>query len=236
MQDRYVGDIGDYAKYSFLDALSNKQRLGIAWYLFPDEGHNADGKHIGYLNRPELWRHIAPKLFDLLKDMVANGRRSIKSVEQSGYFPESTKFASERLQFSGSTARQAPWRLDWFSRTEKELEGCEIVFADPDNGFCLDEDFKPGRKAFLKRLPLDEARRLATGRTAIFYHHNTRRAGGHHLENEYWLDQLGTDAFAVKVSAGSARTFFVLNPDEQHRAATKVWAKRFGAKATAYRL
>ena len=231
MQDRYVGDIGDYAKYSFLNALSNGQRLGIAWYLFPDQSHNADGKHIGYLNRPELWRHAAPELFDLLKDVVVDGRRSTKSVEQSGYFPATTKFASERLEFSGASAEQAPWRLDWYSRTEKELAGCDIVFADPDNGFCPDDDFKLGQKAFWKRLPLREAQALASGRTAVFYHHNTRRAGGHDLENEHWLDVLGMDAFAVKVSLGSVRTFFVANPDKNHREAAVTWGEQFNLKA-----
>ncbi len=37
MQNRYVGDIGDYAKYSLLRALSRGCKLGVSWYLFPDE-------------------------------------------------------------------------------------------------------------------------------------------------------------------------------------------------------
>lgn len=37
MQNRYVGDIGDFAKYGLLWALSPQKRLGVAWYLYPDE-------------------------------------------------------------------------------------------------------------------------------------------------------------------------------------------------------
>ena len=29
--------------------------LGVAWYLYPDEGHNTDGRHIGYLQQSEKW-------------------------------------------------------------------------------------------------------------------------------------------------------------------------------------
>lgn len=48
MQDRYVGDIGDYVKLGILRALMPGERLGVAWWLYPDEAHNADGRHIGY--------------------------------------------------------------------------------------------------------------------------------------------------------------------------------------------
>ena len=32
MRDRYVGDIGDYAKYGLLRAIGKGNRLGVAWY------------------------------------------------------------------------------------------------------------------------------------------------------------------------------------------------------------
>ena len=53
MQNRYTGDIGDFAKYGLLRALSKGKRLGVAWYLYPDEEDNTDGRHIDYLQQPE---------------------------------------------------------------------------------------------------------------------------------------------------------------------------------------
>jgi hypothetical protein len=50
MQDRYVGDVGDFGKYGLLRSLAADLSLGVVWYLGPEESHNADGKHIGYLN------------------------------------------------------------------------------------------------------------------------------------------------------------------------------------------
>jgi hypothetical protein len=47
MQDRYAGDIGDFVKLAILRALAPGWHLGVAWWLYPDESHNGDGRHIG---------------------------------------------------------------------------------------------------------------------------------------------------------------------------------------------
>ena len=50
MQDRYVGDIGDYGKLGLLRSLAAAGLLiGVNWYRTPDENHNEDGKFIQYL-------------------------------------------------------------------------------------------------------------------------------------------------------------------------------------------
>jgi len=59
MQNRYVGDIGDFGKYHLLKILSQGNGLdnggnlvlGVVWYLVPNENHNGDGKHIRYLQK-----------------------------------------------------------------------------------------------------------------------------------------------------------------------------------------
>jgi len=51
MQNLYTGDIGDYAKYSLLRALGRSCRLGVAWYLFPDENNKKDGRFCSSLAR-----------------------------------------------------------------------------------------------------------------------------------------------------------------------------------------
>jgi hypothetical protein len=57
-----------------------------------------------------------------------------------------------------------------------------------------------------------EAKALADGRCAVVYHHNTRRRGGHDAEVDYWLAQFDVHAIAVRATAYSPRTFFILNP------------------------
>ena len=87
MHNRYVGDIGDYLKLGILRALSPGYRLGIAWWLHPNESHNRDGRHIGYLHRPDQWRHYDPELFDALAHRVAN-QRNVRALEAGSVFPE----------------------------------------------------------------------------------------------------------------------------------------------------
>jgi len=63
MQNRYTADIGDFGKYGLLRALcstvddGSKLRLGVVWYLVPDESHNADGKFIQYLDHSTKNEH-----------------------------------------------------------------------------------------------------------------------------------------------------------------------------------
>ena len=62
VQDRYVGDIGDFVKLALLRALSPGRSLGVGWYLTPDEAHTSDGRHTGYLHKPDRWRALDPEL------------------------------------------------------------------------------------------------------------------------------------------------------------------------------
>ena len=51
MQNRYSGDLGDFSKLGLLRHLSQTGlSIGLNWYLVPDEDHNNDGMHTGYLS------------------------------------------------------------------------------------------------------------------------------------------------------------------------------------------
>ena len=99
MQNRYVGDIGDFGKYGLLRALCHGRQLGVAWYLCPDETHNEDGGSVDYLCKPDEWRSVDPELFDGMREIVDSGHRCVGSVEESGLLPSTAIFASETLRF-----------------------------------------------------------------------------------------------------------------------------------------
>jgi hypothetical protein len=225
MQNRYTGDIGDFAKYALLRALGEGRKLGVAWYLYPNESHNTDGKHTGYLNQPDKWRNLDPELFDSLKAVVTSSQRNVHQIESSGLL-EQARFSNELLAFDGNPATRGKKRAAWFSKILSDLNDCDLVFADPDNGLCEDQKYSMASKNFWKRMPLSEVRALAAGRTAVIYHHNTRRAGGHAQEIQYWLDLLGPNAMALYWRHLSNRTFFIVHPtDEIRHRATKLEKK-----------
>jgi hypothetical protein len=105
-----------------------------------------------------------------------------------------------------------------------KLCGCDIVFVDPDNGLFEDgtngtrENWTGSRKDDLKRLPLKEAWQLAKKpdgqrRTVIIYHHNTHREDGHRDEIAFWMERLPGCTVAFYARRGTARTFFIVNPN-----------------------
>lgn len=223
MQDRYTGDVGDYIKYALLRALSRGRRLGVAWYLYPDEGHNSDGKHTAYLHDSKQWRGLDPELFDTMKSIVESDR-AVRAVEESGVLP--AVFASNLLDqgFAHYSVRDA-LRKQWFDTVLDELKECDLVFADPDNGLIDSDPKRRNKLKFGKQMPLDEALELAQDRTAVIYHHNSRYAGGHELEIKHWFEKLGKDTIAIRANAYSCRTFFILNPSSEIEQRAENFAK-----------
>jgi hypothetical protein len=205
MQNRYVGDIGDYLKLGILRALSPGFRLSVVWWLFPDESHNCDGRHIGYLRRPDQWRHFDPQLFDALRGIVSSGQRKVCALEEMGVLPGAT-FASELIPTGGPSAFRVQARSDWLDAVRRKLDATDLVFLDPDNGL-EPAGFRRTTAGAGKSIMMSEVRQFARpGRCLIVYHHQSRRKGGHHAEMQHWADRLRRAGFA-KVDALRAKPF-----------------------------
>ena len=197
MQDRYVGDVGDFVKYGLLRAISGGKCLGVAWYQRTEIGTE-------YLQKPDEWQQLEPDLFSTLKKLMDSCGRTIKAIEELGIL-DGAVFASEPLQ---NRERDA-----WFKRVKEQLSACNLVFADPDNGLSL--------KKSSKHILVDEAKALAEGRIAVIYHHNSR-SQKHIDEIRYWMDRMPGCTRAYYWKRVSPRTFFIITPDVdmEHRLET----------------
>lgn len=218
MQDQYVGDIGDYAKYGLLrELLAHGIRcLGVNWHLHPDEPQKADGRFVEYLDDPDAWESFDDDLFGRLRTLVKGRERSVRAVEEAGVLRNAVFSGHGMVGFKCKVDRRE-YREQWLSGVETKLKDCDAVFADPDNG--LYDASKPDWSDYdmWKRILLSEAKRLARSgsggvRTLIIYHHNTRRKGGHAKEVAVWKEKLSGDAIALRWRGRSPRTFFVVNP------------------------
>jgi hypothetical protein len=182
MQHRYVGDIGDFAKYALLRRLAGAKeghdvRLGIVWCLYPNESHNNDGRHISYLRRPD-YAELDPKLLAVLQDIVASGRRSIAAVADAEIFPPSTVFYDALSCLPRSRPSKCEDRLRhrsrWLEGCFSVTEGCELVFFDPDNGIEVASVSKRHPSAG-KYIYWDELQRFwVRGQSLLIYHHLNR--------------------------------------------------------------
>lgn len=197
MQDRYVGDLGDFGKYGLLRSRPLRRA----------------GRTRG------------------------DGPRSIRAVRERGVLPLGTAFFEELLSFAGMPAIGASAlaaRLDrrarWLQGAIEASRGCDLVFADPDNGI------ECGRKRHEKLGPkhayFDElAAFVRRGQRLIVYHHLDRSAPAP-TQIAHALDRLarGTGAstvpFALHFRRGTARAFLVV-PSADHNDWLIERARRF---------
>ena len=254
MQNRYVGDIGDFGKYGLLRCLSGMDetdssgfilRLGIVWYLHPDETHSADGKYTGYLassnQSRSAFRDCDPELYDSLQKLLASGDRDVTNVRRIGILPSNVDYYEPSLSYSRDQSRSSRnvTRLEWLSGALKATSESEIVFVDPDNG--ISESVDPLRKNGPKYVFMDDLRKFASrGQTLVIYHHLGRQ--GTALEqirrvSESLQANLALDhkPWALWYHRGTARAYFVIAQD-RHRSVLKSrlasflnghWSKHF---------
>jgi hypothetical protein len=145
MQHRYVGDVGDFGKFGLLRALCGESdasplKLGVVWYLVPDESHNEDGKHTRYLDRLPRFRNCDPELYDGLRQLllddrggIISGRRHLATVEGSGLLPAGTLFFNEPLRYNAGIhfRDRTAMRSEWLARALRATVNADVVFRRP---------------------------------------------------------------------------------------------------------
>ena len=236
MQNRYAGDLGDFLKLGLLRWLvaptvdAPPHRLGVVWYLAPDESHNADGKHVAYLDPQSAagrqLRPLDPDLYDRLAAMVAGGERSVAQIEASGVLPAGSRTFGEVLQFGdlkpSATAARVERRRAWVRGALRATADCSVVFVDPDNGLRRsDHPMRPHRSKSEKHAYLDELGGFVErGQSIVAYHHADRSATVPIQAARRMADaaeELGVEPLAaVRASRGTTRLFLVV-PAPAHR-------------------
>lgn len=185
MQDRYVGDVGDFGKYGLLNEVCEKSKekikLGINWfYVTKVEKTKGDGEYTDYLSdeyrNSEKYRACFPELYDKLKIIVDDGNRSIKEIEKNLLLPKETVFYSTPLPyFSVDPSKRKEDRENWFKESLMKLKDADIIFLDPDNGIQTTKVKKTQIKA-IKYIFKDEIKRyLEHDKSLIIYNHRDRK-------------------------------------------------------------
>ena len=231
VQDRYVGDVGDFGKYGLLRALcANDHTLGVVWYLVPDEQGTGDGGHVGFLDPTprnlRRFRDCDPSLHGALGEIVEDGARDVRSVRERGILSEGTVFYEEVLSFAGMPSvgraakeRRLERRKAWAWGALAATRGCHVVFADPDNGLEPRAGLPRHRLTGPKYAYFDElVPYLDRGQSLVVYHH-LHRSLAHESQVRDRLSQVEErlgPAFALRFRPGTGRAFFIV-PAEAHR-------------------
>ena len=235
MQDRYVGDVGDFGKYGLLRSLCRGDehgaalRLGVLWYRFDDDSSAAnDGRHTDYLFAPSrherFLRQCDPDLFERMLHLVKNDR-SIAAVEANGVLPADTVFFSEGLSFKGTSfGERSVKRQKWLNAGLRRVEDAEIVFFDPDNG--LEVPSRSCRSLMgSKYVYYDDLQSCwERGQSLVVYHHVGRTYEGRKADagdqircrsRELCRKLSGAEPTVLRYRRRSPRVYFVL-PRPEH--------------------
>ena len=248
MQDRYVGDVGDFGKYGLLRRLCGHfdslppLNLGVIWYKIPNECHNNDGSKIQYLEakNAHAFDVCDPELYTALRALVLTGRRSIKDIASAKILPHDTIFYDRVLSFlPGSTsAERLAHRGQWIGDGLRATEDCDIVFVDPDNGLeCCSvrpaSRFGPKYSFQSELWPVIER-----GQTLVAYHHTARQAPadvqirGRLTRLADGFPRLRKYVVALRFRRGNSRAFLIV-PSVRHQ--DYVWRRIESLMASRWR-
>ena len=218
MQNRFVGDIGDFPKYGLLRALSagTDLRLGVIWYLTAD-GAETQGNHVEYLERDSAGLGACdPDLYASLRTLVREGRRNVAAVAQSGILPPGSVFFEDVLanDTKSTTAARLAQRAEWVRRASFETRACDLLLIDPDIGLestsvARTARFGPRYAYYDELLPL-----VYRGQSLVIYHHLDRSGPAEYQAKarmEQIQNRLGTElVVALQFLRVSSRFFFVV--------------------------
>ena len=228
MQNRYVGDVGDFGKYGLLRWLCGVReptaldghgelQLGVVWYLHPDEKNKRDGNIRNYLeddsgefSKCDLDLHKALK-----PTLTTEGNRNISFIRETNSILPGAKFYQKCVHCADGKVKRENWLDGALSKFAKS----HLIFVDPDNGIASD-----GRrgKPSPKHVYVSELNSfIKQGQSLITYHSFGRhcahkeqvRCVGQRLQKEF--NSLCIWPLWYRAS-GTSRVFFILT-QPRHR-------------------
>ena len=229
MQNRYTADIGDFSKYGLMRMFAKSGlSTALAWYMVPDEAHNADGRHINYIGR-EKFRQCDPLLHEVMAEIVSTGQRNIRSVEKSHILGKETLFHSEILDFSHvlplsdhkGRAIRGQLREKWLSDCVTQTKGRDAVFFDPDNGIQGSQPRPLSNRGPKYLYWSDLSPFISRNQSLVIYNHASRQGGIYDQISRRLLEvrervPYGSNAFAMLWRSFSVRYYLVV-PTPAHQ-------------------
>ena len=234
MQNRYVGDIGDFGKYGLLRALcasgdapaSPGLSLGVVWHLVPDEPRDGNGKLTQYLepsakNRASF-RSCDPVLYDALQEIVGSTGRNVEAVRRRGILPRGTVFYDAPLTFEGTPSHgpsamrmRLALRRRWARDALKATAGCDLVFVAPDNGLEIATTARHHKRGPKYGFFDELSPYLRRGQSLAIYQHIDHRSRAYgQIEKRLGqiTDRLGEcdQPFAMLYHRGPLRAFLIM--------------------------
>lgn len=210
MQDRFVGDIGDFGKYGLLRYLcgvtgpkvDNPLRLGVVWY-FNDDGPSG-GDHVGYLSRrfaPAKYDH---DLYITLQKILREEKRKVSEVQRANIIP-----VHENNAYFIAKVLTGEQRNKWFTHALKSIEDVELVFLDPDTGIKPNYPSKPEYE-YVRQNEIEDF--INKNKSLVIYQHASRNPKNDIERIKNFRKQFGRPVWAF----AWASQYFLIIPSKPH--------------------
>jgi hypothetical protein len=214
MKDQYFGDFGDYQKISLLKILKNKGLHIVTYWMKTKDDTTTDGKHITYLQKPDLWRSYQPDIFDFIRKKISSGKRLLSHIEEGDHC-QGIRFISDYIED--------------IKVREKILENIcadktsDIVFFDPDNGI---EVVSTTRKNMHKYVLWDELiQTFNSGKSLLIYQHFSRSNREVFIQNK--IDELRQKINTPILPLRAKHSVYFFVPQKRHELLLKEAVKDF---------
>lgn len=250
MQDKYVGDVGDFGKFQLFRYLFNHEEspmygkaLAQIWYMHEGEGeNNNDGKHIDYFER---MTGCDEYLENSLQSIIMRDKREVSELESLKLLPNA-KFFYQKVP------KALKERHHWFNSALTFSDNVEVVAVEPDNGMALkcnrgeqcfeflklEKDYTqkayPHKYIFAEEV--DHFYRLPHLEVCIVYQH-LGRCFAHNVQIETLLSDLRKSylhVIAVKHKPYSPRAYFFLCRSEEIKDRIEMRLDRFSTEFSAF--
>ncbi|MGI5953931.1 hypothetical protein [Dysosmobacter sp.] len=223
MQDRYAGDIGDFAKFGLLKALlAEGFSLGVNWY-HADPPENERDKGTGDFLHEDGRHPIDLKYFmcdeplaKALRKIAESDARSIAQLEEAVLLnPTKTVYYDEVISVSG--------RSQWHKDALQALASCELVFLDPDTGLNVKSYGKGAAKSVKYVWDHELSDYLCRGQSVVLYQHRQHKALEVYFSEfrQRFLAMEGVahkPVFVLTCPKGTVRDYFLFAANEEHAA------------------
>ena len=213
MQDKFVCDIGDFAKYALLRTLtgvtstgSEQLSLGVLWHYIGMNTTNR--KYPDYLKRPDSFRARDPHLFDRLRNLMDQGNPTLVDVEMN------VKLGQEVTYWRSPVPSDMRERRTWLHNALDHFADRDLIFLDPDKGLL----YEPGSRPSTEHTYLYEVDEvIRNSELVVLYHSFNHKRGFTHARQirellECFRLRLGDDhvVFAARWNMKKPRVFLVI--------------------------
>ena len=204
MQDRFVGDIGDFANHGLVRAICGTPdervdglKLGvIEYYNKPTatDSKKGDGSKIEYLkvsgNNDSAYRDCDKTLYCKIQKRV--GESLVRRIELKVDPDEAKKLLPVDGRYHCDRVEQYQ-RVEWVKFAIKKIDDANTVFVNPDNGVATPnmgkkaKDF-PNQKRSTQHIYTDELQEISdANKSIIIYQHPPR--GLKNDDKEEWTKE-----------------------------------------------